>query len=350
MTELDEIFSDALRKRASDIHFSWGRQIMYRVDGELIRGAGVFSPELMTAFLSMLTGPQAESFRKNGETWHVYRLEGEGSFRLNIFKENGRIAAAVRVLPLKAPSFDDLMIPEALRSLLQKRSGLILLGGSAGSGRTTTAAALIDEINRTLLRHIVTIESNIEYIHDDGYSIINQRQAGTDIEDHKGGIISALKEDTDIIVVSSVESSEEMDSILNAVESGALVIAEINARSAIHVLKSILNLYGPREEVWIRDRLSETVAGIMTQALIPLNGGGRRAVFEFLSATDAVKNLIRDGKYSQITALMSSDKRTGMKTLDESITELYAQGSISEEAAMAFSLDKRGFREKNVRI
>ncbi|HAG69672.1 MAG TPA: type IV pili twitching motility protein PilT [Lachnospiraceae bacterium] len=348
MQAFDEILRSAAESGASDIHLSPGNPVAMRVDGRLIKQEDrSFSAQDMEGMLALfMTGEMAQRLKSKGELNIVYELPEAGRFRISLYRKNGTLASAVRLLPARAPGLYEIGAPEAIKEVIREPSGILIINGRAGSGRSTTMASVINEINLTQQRHIVSIEENIEFAFTGERSVIDQRKLFDDTESYSAGILSAIREDADIIVLSELSDRESADQAMYAAETGKLVLACMCTPDAITAVKRILELYEPERQEHIKERLSGLLRAVLSQMLIPLNEGGRGAAFELLIMTQAVRNLLRDGKYGQITAIMQTDRRSGMSAMDDSIYEMLLMKRISEENALYFAKDKSYIRQR----
>ncbi len=348
MRDFNEILKDAVKSGASDIHLSAGAPVAFRIDARLT----VFEEEIFTSgdmerLLSLfLTGEMAVRLKTNGELSIVYHVEQTGRFRINLFKKNGALAAAIRVFKETPPFLDDLNAPSVIKELIRENNGIIIVGSRAGNGRSTTLSAMINEINITMSRHLVSIEENIEYPLVNMLSVIDQRKLLEDTQSYRAGIKAAIREDADIIVLSDIDDRETMDEAFYAAESGKLIIASIGVPDTVYAIKRILDLYEPERVELVRERLAETLCAVSAQTLIPAEEGGRVAAYEMLIMNKAVKNLLREGKYGQITAIMQADHRFGMMTMDDNICELCLMKQISKENALLYARDRAFVEER----
>ncbi|MCR4655862.1 MAG: PilT/PilU family type 4a pilus ATPase [Lachnospiraceae bacterium] len=351
MQDFNAVLKMAASEGASDIHLSIGCPVSLRVDGRLKKSDEIiFGPEDMEGLLALfLTGEMALKLKERGELTVVYPVEGLGNFRISIYKKNGTLASAIRIFPEKAPLLYDLRAPESVKELLKEPSGLIIVGGRAGSGRSTTVAAMLNEINSTLERHVVGIEENIEFSFKNDRSVIDLRRLAEDTPSYREGIRAAIREDADIIMISELEDKETAEEAILAAESGNLVISSMRIPDSISAIKRILDFFEAGRQGNIKERLSGSLCGILCQSLVPLTEGGRAAAFEFLLLNQAVKNLLKEGRFGQITAIMQADHRLGMTTMDDSLFELYTAKRITAETAMFFSRD-RDYLEQRIHV
>ena len=351
MRDFNEILKKAAQAGASDIHLSVGASAVFRIEGKLKKQEDrIFEAADMEGLLALfLTAEMAVKLKNNGELNIIYPVQGTGRFRINLYKKNGALSAAIRVLKETPPSLDELRAPAAVKELLLEESGIVIVNGRAGSGRTTTSASLMNEINHTQARHLVSIEENIEYPFANVNAVIDQRKLHEDTESYRAGIRAAIREDADIIVLSELDARETMDEVFLAAESGKLIIASMGTPDTISAIKRILDFYEADRQKLIKERLAGLLSCILSQTLVPLADGGRGAAFELLILNQAVRNLLKDGKYSQIAAIMQSDHRLGMTTLDDSLYEMFVMKLIAREEALAAARD-RAYLEQRINV
>ncbi|MGB9814082.1 MAG: type IV pilus twitching motility protein PilT [Thermovenabulum sp.] len=330
-----KILENALLKRASDVHISVNLPPILRVNGELVALSGeeIFTvSELEEIVLNVLKTEQIQKFRENGEIDFAYSIHGLGRFRVNLFMQRGTPAFAIRIIPDRIPSFEELQIPPILKKFALLEKGLIIVTGPTGSGKSTTLAAIIDFINSQKNCHIVTIEDPIEYLHRHNKSIIHQREVGEDTKSFDRALISALREDPDVIMIGEMRDLNTMASAITAAETGHLVMSTLHTSSAIGAIERIVDIFPPHQQNQIRVQLSDILACVIAQRLLPrADGKGRIAAFEILVATPAVKNLIREGKTHQLLSAMQTGAKFGMQTMEQSLQKLLEGGLISKE-------------------
>jgi len=330
-----KILENALLKKASDIHISVNLPPILRVNGELVALSGeeIFTvSELEEIVLNVLKTEQIQKFRKNGEIDFAYSIHGLGRFRVNLFMQRGTPAFAIRIIPDRVPSFEELQIPPILKKFALMEKGLIIVTGPTGSGKSTTLAAMIDIINSQKNCHIITIEDPIEYLHRHNKSIIHQREVGEDTKSFDRALISALREDPDVIMIGEMRDLNTMASAITAAETGHLVMSTLHTSSAIGAIERIVDIFPPHQQNQIRVQLSDILTCVIAQRLLPrADGKGRIAAFEILVATPAVKNLIREGKTHQLLSAMQTGAKFGMQTMEQSLQALFEGGLISKE-------------------
>ena len=283
-----------------------------------------------------------------GELWDEYQREreldfsfnwaGKARFRGNAFHQRGSSALSLRLIPYRIPSFEDLRAPSILSSWVDLPQGLVLVTGPTGSGKSTTLAAMIDQVNERHACHVITIEDPIEYVHRHKKAAVNQREIGIDCDSFERALRSALREDPDVLLVGEMRDPETIQTALTIAETGHLVFATLHTNDAGQALDRIIDVFPGEKQPQIRVQLAGSLTGIVSQRLLPRRGGGRVAGFEVLTATFAVRNLIREDKTSQLRNVISTGSKYGMQTLEQSISELVAAGVVDYEEAISHSL------------
>ena len=338
---LDRLMSELWERRGSDLMLTPGSAPLVRVDGALERLAG-WSPltpeQTRELLLTMLTQAQAAEFERSWEIDFSFSWKDRVRFRVNGFHQRGSVAVAVRLIPFEIPSMDELGVPAAVRTFTELPHGLVLVTGPTGSGKSTTLAALVDQINRTRACHILTIEDPIEYIHAHQWAAVNQREVGSDTESFPRALRSALREDPDVLLVGEMRDLETIQTALTIAETGHLVFATLHTNDTSQALDRVIDVFPAEQQGQIRVQLASALAGIVYQRLLPRVGGGRVAAYEVLVATSAVRNLIREGKTRQLRNSLATGSRDGMQTLEQALAALVAAGTVEHEVALAASL------------
>lgn len=340
---LQESLQLAVQKGASDVHFSVGRPIMVRVDGSLVElTPDVLKPEdTLEYLLPIISEKLRTDLDEKGEIDFAYSLAGIGRFRLNVFKQRGTLAAALRLLPFKIPAPETLGIPPAVIEMTTKKRGLVLVTGPTGSGKSTTLASLINVINHNRDEHIITLEDPIEYLHRSDKSIVNQREVGLDTMGYGPALRAALRQDPDIILLGEMRDLDTISTAVTAAETGHLVFSTLHTIGAASTIDRIIDVFPPHQQEQIRVQLATVLECVVSQALLPTADieGGRAAAFEVMIANPAIRNLIREGKTFSIPSTMQTNKKSGMITLDDSLYELYLKRKVSAEKALEFAQD-----------
>ncbi|MFT6812359.1 MAG: twitching motility protein PilT [Ilumatobacter sp.] len=321
---------------ASDLHLTVGRPATVRRDGVLVafENVPVLTPkEVDRMVFSLLDDRQKAQLVEDRQIDFSFGVSGLGRFRANAFSQRASYALALRVVPFRVRSLEELGAPPACTSLLNKPYGIVLVVGPTGSGKSTTLAAMIDRINETKPLHILTIEDPVEYLHHHKMAMVNQREVGADVETFSAGLKSALREDPDVILLGEMRDLESMEISLSLAETGHLVFATLHTNDAAQALDRIIDVFPAERRDQIQIMLAGALQGVISQRLLPAIGGGRVAGYEVLIANEAIRNLIRVGKSRQIRNVMSTGGAQGMQTIETDLARLVAAGLISMETA-----------------
>ena len=334
-----ELLDQVISMNASDLHLTVGYPPFYRVDGKLIqRGAIPVSSEQMEKLLSPILGQRnREQLEINKEVDFSYAYGKDARFRVNVFNQRGTLAAALRLIPTKIPTLEELHMPKILEDLTTIPQGLVLLVGPTGSGKSTTLASMLSLINQRDAKHIVTIEDPIEYVHLPFKSIIDQREVGQDTHSWDIALRSVLRQDPNVVLVGEMRDYETIAAALTVAETGHLVFATLHTNSASQSIDRIIHVFPAEQQAQIRIMLANTITAVVSQRLIPTIGGGRRAAMEVLIGTPAVSNLIREGKEHMIDNTIQTGADVGMFSLESSLVALIREGKITQEEAEAHS-------------
>jgi twitching motility protein PilT len=324
----------------TDLLVTAGAPFLVRIDGELctLDGPPLAAADTELVVRSVLGPDLWAQFLREKELDFSFDWADVARFRANAFHQRGTVAMALRLIPLAIPSFDELGIPPIVSEWVDRPQGLVLVTGPTGSGKSTTLASMIDAINTRHARHIITIEDPIEYVHRHKRSAVNQREIGVDCDSFDRALRSALREDPDVLLIGEMRDPETIQAALTIAETGHLVFATLHTNDAGQALDRIIDVFSGDRQSQIRVQLSGSLTGIMSQRLLPRTGGGRVAAFEVLVATFAVRNLIREGKTTQLRNVVSTGAKHGMQTLEMSLADLLGHGEIEYEQAAAISL------------
>lgn len=340
--DIEEWINGARKLMASDIHLTVGDITMIRINGELVKYGERDDVGVNRLIHSFLTAEQERQFSTEGLDLDFSFETTDGSVqRVNVFHQNGRAAAAIRLLNTSVPSLEELEMPPILSELSTKRKGLVLVTGATGSGKTTTLAAMIDEINKRRACHIVTIEDPIEYRYERRKAIIHQRELGRDVPSFRAALKSVLREDPDVILIGEMRDFETISLALTAAETGHLVFATLHTASAAQTIDRIIDECPVEVRDQVRGQVANLVQGIIAQTLVPRcdEKGGRTAAMEILVGNDAVKNMIRNNKIAQLPAVMQTSAAQGMCTLNDYLTKLCKSGIIAYDTLLQYSQD-----------
>lgn len=337
--KIEAVIADGRASKASDIHISEGMPIWYRVHGRLVKSDIPMTPEeTVELMMAMMNEAQRKSFEQGNDVdFSLQTMDGNRQ-RVNIFRQQKKMAATLRLLNSSIPTLEQLKMPTLLYQLAQEPRGLILVTGPTGSGKSTTLAAMIDYVNQQTDKHIITIEDPIEYVYECKKSLIHQREVGEDVSDFASALRSSLREDPDIILVGEMRDYETISAALLAAETGHLVLSTLHTTGAAQTVERIIDACPNGSQNQVRIQLAGTLKGIVSQCLIPCEGGmARVAGTELLVGTDAILNLIREGKTHQISAMMQSGAANGMHTLNMDLSRLVREGYINQEKAKEYS-------------
>ncbi len=340
---LNELLKVAIEEGASDLHLTVGIPPIIRVSGDLVHiGIENLNPYDTDKYVKEILDEKEYAFyRDRGEIDTSYSVAGLGRFRVNIFKQRGSDALAIRVVALHIPTLNELDFPPVIKGLTEKQRGLVLITGPTGSGKSTTLAAMINEINLTRAAHIITLEDPVEYLHKHNKSIINQREIGKDSLSYQNALKAVLREDPDVILVGEMRDIETISIALTAAETGHLVFSTLHTIGAAKTIDRIIDVFPPYQQQQIKVQLASVLQGIISQQLLPKAfGGGRVAALEIMTITPAIQNLIREGKTHQIESAVQTGAKYGMKTMDMALLDLYRKGLISSDIALTHSIDR----------
>jgi len=334
---IDDFLRLIVEKGGSDLHICVGIPPILRIDGQLLptNYEKVTAPDAQRLIYDILTDDQIQRFETHYELDFSYQLARLSRFRVNVYRDRGNVALAFRVIPAKVPNLKDLQLPPVLEELTRLPRGLVLVTGPTGSGKSTTLAAMLNYINSERSTHILTIEDPIEYLHTHRFSVVNQREVGQDTKSFANALRAALREDPDVILVGEMRDLETMQMAVSAAETGHLVFATLHTNSAATSVERIVDSFPPGQQEQVRLQLSNNLQAIICQQLLPrANQPGRCCALEIMTASPAVRNLIRENKAHQITSMIQTSANLGMQTMDQCLRDLYLRGSISYEMAM----------------
>ena len=348
--DIDTLLRFAVKEGASDVHLVVGTYPKYRVDGELIPipGYGRLLPSTTRRILSPLLDEETEEmFDKDGDLDFAYSQPSLGRFRVNMYKQRGSWSGVFRQLSSTIPSPEKLGLPKAITDLVRHKRGIVLVTGPTGSGKSTTLASLIDIINSNYKKNIITLEDPIEYLHKHKMSNVSQREMGVDSKDFASALRASLREDPDVILVGEMRDYETISVAITAAETGHLVLSTLHTIGAASTVDRVIDVFPPHQQQQIRVQFASVLEAVISQQLMPtLEGDGRVAAFEVLHTTNAVKNMIREGKSHQLNSVMQTNRKMGMVTMDDSIKELYDAFKIDRETAIQFAVDPDGMEQK----
>lgn len=342
MIAIEELLEVAANNNASDVHITVGVPPKMRVNGNLV---DMDYPRLLpddaeNIIVSILDKRRKEIFDEKGEVDFSISVPQIGRYRVNIFKQRGSMAAALRVVGTEIPNPDSLGVPKAVQDLHRRKRGLVLVTGPTGSGKSTTLASIIDLVNTNTSSHIITLEDPIEYMHKHKMAMINQREVGLDTLSYNNALRAALREDPDVILVGEMRDFETISIAVTAAETGHLVFSTLHTIGAAATIDRIIDVFPTHQQQQIRVQLSMVLEAVISQQLIPTADGRRRvAAFEVMITNPAIKNLIREGKTYQIQSMIQTNKKIGMQTMDDALYDLYRRGEITGEKCVSYAQD-----------
>jgi twitching motility protein PilT len=332
-----ELLMEVVGRRASDLHISAGAPPTIRVRGRLVQLEGyaaLNATETRELVYSILSGDQRQRLETHWQLDFAYSIPGHARFRVNAYYQRGAIGAAFRLIPFELTSIDALGLPQAVHDFTRKPRGFVLVTGPTGSGKSTSLAAMIDDINSSREEHIMTIEDPIEFLHAHKRCLVNQRELGSDAQSFSDALKAALRQDPDVILVGEMRDLETISTALTAAETGHLVFATLHTQDTAQTVDRIIDVFPPSQQGQVRVQLSVALQGIMTQQLLPTaDGSGRVVACEVLVPTPAVRNLIREGKTHQIYSVLQTGSAQGMQTMDAALVQLVRSGRISQQLA-----------------
>ncbi len=342
---LDEILREAFERQASDIHITAGLPPMIRQDGEIVAlpYESLTPEESKRLVFEVLSDDHLQKFEQTHELDFGYAVKGLARFRFNVYMQRSAVAGALRLIANRIPTFDELRLPPICRDVCKRNSGLILVTGPTGSGKSTTIAAMIDDINSTRTAHIMTMEDPIEYLHKHKRCMINQRELHSDTYSLHNALRAVLREDPDIILVGELRDLETIEAALTLAETGHLVFGTLHTRNAPASVDRIIDVFPSDQQDQIRVLLGNTLEAIISQQLLPKLGGGRCSALEIMLGVPAIRNLIREGKTHQMYSVIETNQGVGMQTMDKCLAELYRTSQVSLEECLLRSIDKETF-------
>lgn len=337
---MDELLREALIRNASDLHITVDRPPVLRINKELVDldYEPLSADSAKFLIYSILTHQQREAFERESELDFAYQHASAGRFRVNVYKQKGYIGAALRVIPSRIPTIDELNLPSIIQELSLQPSGMIVITGPSGCGKSTTLACMIDIINTLRSCHIVTIEDPIEFVHKHKNSIVTQREVGSDTRSFGEALKHVLRQNPDVILVGEIRDPESMGMAITAAETGHLVLTTLHTLDAPQTIDRIVDLFNPHQQQQVRTQLSGSLRAVIAQQLLPrADGSGLIPALEIMVSTPGVRNLIRKGESHQLYSLMQTGKQSGMQTMNQCLRDLVNSGKITHEVALSAS-------------
>ncbi len=342
-SQLESLLKLMVEKKASDLHLTAGSPPVIRIDEDLTPTSlpPLSAEEAKALAYSLLTPEQVELFEREKELDMSFGMDGLGRFRVNVFLQRGLVSGAIRLLPRHIRTFEECGLPAKIVSeLCLRKKGLVLLTGATGSGKSTTLASMVEWINHERKCHVITIEDPIEYIYTNKQAIVDQREIGTDTHSFLAALKHVLREDPNVILIGEMRDLETIESALNIAETGHLVLATLHTSDAVQTINRIVDVFPAHQQQQVKIQLSFVLLAVITQQLIPkMSGFGRSLAVEIMVATPAVRALIREGKAHQLYSVIQTSQREGMRTMNQSLAELYLKKEISYEETLARSND-----------
>jgi len=338
--DMTSLFKTVVAHNASDLHLVMNSEPQVRIDGRLVplNLPKLTGQEIQQICYSLLTEKQKKEFEENFELDFAFSVPKVGRFRANYYRTLDNVAAAFRIIPGQIPSIDDLGLPEIFKTIIQREKGLILVTGPTGSGKSTTLAAMLNEINENEHKHIITIEDPVEFIHENKKALFSHRELGLDTKSYANALKYALREDPDVILIGEMRDQETIQAALTAAETGHLVFGTLHTNSAPGTINRIIDVFPGDVQPQIRAQLSTSLVAVISQALLPKIGGGRIAVHEILINNPAIANLIRENKIHQIYSQMQlNQQQTGMQTQTKILQKLLLNRIIDKSVALKYS-------------
>ncbi|MFH1096697.1 MAG: type IV pilus twitching motility protein PilT [Candidatus Desantisbacteria bacterium] len=348
------LLQELIKADGSDLHIRAGEPPFFRINGKLKR-ADMFPPltqgKAKSLLYSIMSEERQQRFEEHLELDMSYTMPGIARFRVNVFQQQSCIGAAIRMIPFKIQTIDELKLPGVLKQLSLIPRGLILVTGPTGSGKSTTLAAMIDHINSNRKANIVSIEDPIEFVHIDRLSVINQREVGVDAPSFAEALKHVMRQNPDVILVGEMRDLETMASAITAAETGVIVFATLHTNNAVQTIDRIIDVFPIEQQQQVRLQLAVTLQAIVSQTIVPkINGEGRAVAFEIMIALPAIKALVREGKAHQMYSIIQASGGYGMRTLDQDLVELVKDDIVSYEEALARSPNPKEFEQRVLRV
>jgi twitching motility protein PilT len=341
LTSIDDLLEQMVELGASDLHITVASPPAYRIRGHIVRAEGYepFTAEdTRTILYRILSSEQQKHFELNRQLDFAYSMPGVARFRVNVYFQREAVGGAFRLIPTEIKTLEELSLPPVLHGLAEYPRGLVLVTGPTGSGKSTTLAAVIDEINRNRSEHILTVEDPIEFVHRHKRCIVNQREIGPDATSFGEALKAALRQDPDIILVGEMRDLETISTALTAAETGHLVFGTLHTQSAPSTIDRIIDVFPPAQQEQVRIMIANSLQAVVTQTLLPTaDGAGRVAALEILLPDDAVRNLVRQAKTEQVYSVMQTNTARGMQTMEQALADLALRRVVNVEDAIARS-------------
>ncbi|MBU5626600.1 PilT/PilU family type 4a pilus ATPase [Oscillibacter sp. MSJ-2] len=350
MADLIEYLRRAVEDGASDIFIVAGGMVSYKRDGRIlpVSDTKVFPPETerLIGEIYRMAGREQDRYLKTGDDDFSFAQPGLARFRVNTYRQRGSMAAVIRVVSFEIPDHKVLGIPDSVMEVADVSHGMVVISGTAGSGKSTTQACLIDRINRTRSAHVITLEDPIEFLYRDEKSIISQREIAIDTEDYLSALRSCLRQAPDVILLGEMRDYETIRTAMTAAETGHLVITTLHTQGAVSTIDRIIDIFPPAQQAQVRTQLSMVLHSVISQQLLPGKEGGRVPAVEVMRVNGAIRNMIRDSKNYQIDNVIQTSSAEGMISMDQAIWKLYQEGAIGEETAADYAANPEQMRRR----
>ena len=351
-TPIPEFLAEAANRRVSDIFIIAGRPLAEKIDGHLLDRGDRLMPDqtenLLRTIYGLAENRDISRLMETGDDDFSFSIPGVSRFRVNAYKQRGSLAAVIRVIAFRLPDPAELSIPEDVMNISEYTRGMVLVTGSAGSGKSTTMACLIDRINHTREGHIITLEDPLEYLHRHDRCIVSQREISVDTVSYVTALRASLRQSPDVILLGEMRDHETIQTAMTAAETGHLILSSLHTLGAANSLNRIIDVFEPAQQHQIIVQLSMVLQAVISQQLIPDVNGKVIPVFEVMRLTPAIRNMIRDNKLHQIEGVIASSSQDQMRSMDYSLVELYKQGRIHKDTAIKYALNPDMIRHKLV--
>lgn len=340
--EVMELLTQAVEQNAADIFLVPGMPFSYKIGGRIIcQGEEKIMPDqldqMITRIYEIAKNRSMERVLSHGDDDFSFAIPGVSRFRANVFRQRGSLAAVIRVVRFELPDPGQLKLPDVIMGISKLTRGMVLVTGSAGSGKSTTLACIIDEINKTRNAHVITLEDPIEYLHRHKKSVVTQREVATDTDSYVSGLRASLRQAPDVILLGEMRDHETISIAMTAAETGHLILSTLHTLGAANTIDRVIDAFPPNQQQQIRTQLSMVLNAVISQQLVPTIDGGVQPVFEIMFLNNAIRNMIRESKIHQIDGIISTSQEEGMVSMDNSLIKLYRSGAISRETAVVYS-------------
>ena len=349
-----ELLTAAVEKNAADIFLIHGMPFSYKMGGRIIyQGDDRIMPDEMNEMIGQIYGlaknRNMEKVQSHGDDDFSFAIPGVSRFRASVFRQRGSLAGIIRVVRFELPDAGQLHLPKSIIDVAKLTKGMVLVTGPAGSGKSTTLACIIDEINRTRNAHVITLEDPIEYLHRHKLSVVTQREIVTDTDSYVTGLRASLRQAPDVILLGEMRDYETISIAMTAAETGHLILSTLHTVGAANTIDRVIDAFPPNQQQQIRTQLAMVLDGVISQQLIPTVDGGVQPAFEIMFLNNAIRNMIRESKIHQIDGVIATSQEEGMVSMDNSLIRLYREGRISRENTIAYSSNSELMEKKLAR-